>query len=79
MQRPRRPRAGTRTDGSIARLDAVIDHYAAGGRARSARTSPRLVAFHLDEGERADLIAFLESLTDEALLSDPRHGDPVAP
>ena len=37
----------------------------------------RLVrGFQLTAGQRADLIAFLQSLTDEALLRDPRFANP---
>ncbi len=65
-------------DGSVKTLDEVIDHYAAGGRARSRRTSEFVAGFVLTEPERADLIAFLESLTDHAALTDPRWSDPFA-
>jgi cytochrome c peroxidase len=74
-------------DGSIATLDAVIDHYAAGGRtiasgpnAGVGRTNPLkssfVPGFTLTREERADLIAFLEALTDEQFLRDPRFSDP---
>jgi cytochrome c peroxidase len=64
-------------DGSLATLDAVIDHYAAGGRARGNRwKSEGLEGFTLASGERADLLAFLRSLTDEAFLRDPRFSNP---
>jgi len=65
-------------DGSIASLEEVIDHYARGGRAGpgSPWRDPLLVGFRIDDRDRADLIAFLESLTDHAFLSDPRHADP---
>jgi len=74
-------------DGSIADLNAVIDHYAAGGRtisegeyagvgSESPFRSPLVRGFVLSESERADLIAFLESLTDETLLTDPRFSNP---
>jgi cytochrome c peroxidase len=66
-------------DGSIATLDAVLDHYAAAGRAASnPYKSPELVGFELSRGERRDVIAFLRSLTDPAFLSDPRFADPFA-
>jgi len=63
-------------DGSLATLDAVVDHYAAGGESartgtRSPLGSPLVMGFELSAGEKADLIAFLESLTDETFLSDP--------
>ncbi|MFK7989157.1 MAG: MbnH family di-heme enzyme [Sandaracinaceae bacterium] len=63
-------------DGSIDTLDGVLDHYAAGGRAASARTSPRLTGFSLSDDERSALLAFLESLTDDRFLEDPRFSDP---
>lgn len=76
-------------DGSIATLDEVLDHYAAGGRtiasgphagvgSRNPLKSSFLSGFTLTQEERADLIAFLRSLTDEALLTDPRYADPWA-
>jgi cytochrome c peroxidase len=74
-------------DGSIASLDAVIDHYAEGGRTIPAgphagvgRTNPLkssfLPGFTLTPDERRDLVAFLESLTDEEFLRDPRFSNP---
>jgi cytochrome c peroxidase len=74
-------------DGSIATIDEVIDHYAAGGRtiasgpnAGVGRTNPLkssfVPGFTLTKQERADLIAFLTTLTDEQFLRDPRFSDP---
>jgi cytochrome c peroxidase len=74
-------------DGSIATLDEVLDHYAAGGRtivegphAGVGRDNPYkssfIRGFELSEQERADVLAFLESLTDEQFLSDPELADP---
>ncbi len=74
-------------DGSIATLDAVIDHYAAGGRTiragphagvgrRNPLKSSFVPGFKISRRERADLIAFLEALTDEAFLRDPRFANP---
>ncbi|MEZ6028261.1 MAG: di-heme enzyme [Hyphomonadaceae bacterium] len=75
-------------DGSLQTLDEVLDHYAAGGRlipAGSANAgdgrasplkSPLVTGFQLSAQERADLIAFLEALTDESFLTDPRFSDP---
>lgn len=57
-------------DGALPTLAAVIDHYDRG----SARTDPPLPPLHLTAQEKADLQAFLESLTDrpyEGLLSRP--------
>lgn len=58
-------------DGSIATLEAVIDHYAAGGRARSgsdAPPDPLITGFELTDNERRQLVSFLESLTDRRYL-----------
>lgn len=76
-------------DGSVPTLDEVIDHYAAAGRtiadgpyagigSTSPLKSPLLAGFRLTADERADLIAFLESLTDDDFLADPRFSDPFA-
>jgi cytochrome c peroxidase len=63
-------------DGSIATLGEVLDHYARGGM--GPKKDPLLAGFVLDPEERADVIAFLESLTDDRLLRDPRFGPPGA-
>jgi cytochrome c peroxidase len=64
-------------DGSIATLDGVLDHYGAGGRGHDNPNKDRLIAgFPLSPQDRADLIAFLESLTDEEVLHDPRFANP---
>ena len=74
-------------DGSIASLGEVIDHYAAGGRtihtgpnrgvgAKNPHKSMFIAGFRLSAREKADLIAFLESLTDRTFLENPAHADP---
>ena len=68
-------------DGSTPTLSQAIDDYAAGGRtARLNRKRPeRGVAvrpFTISAEEKQDLIAFLESLTDESFLSDPKFANP---
>lgn len=74
-------------DGSIATLSEVLDHYAAGGRTISSGPyagvgsqnpykSELINGFVLTDGEKADVIAFLEALTDSELLVDPRWGNP---
>jgi cytochrome c peroxidase len=74
-------------DGSIATLEEVIRHYATGGRtledgphAGAGRANPYkdglIVGFAISDAEIADLIAFLESLTDEAFLTVPAFADP---
>ncbi|MCM3878660.1 MAG: hypothetical protein ND807_00995 [Vicinamibacterales bacterium] len=41
--------------------------------------SPAVRGFPLTPAQRADLVAFLESLTDEVLLRDPRFANPWVP
>lgn len=61
-------------NGSLATLNAVIEFYAAGaGRPRGVPyVDPLLKGFELSDQEQADLVAFLQALTDESRL-------PVAP
>ena len=63
-------------DGSIPDLRGVIEHYASAGRADHPVKDGMIQGFKASEAEIADLIAFLESLTDEEFLSDPRLSDP---
>jgi len=64
-------------DGSIATLGEVLDHYAAGGRAHDNPQKDVLMkGFRMTAQNRSDLIAFLDSLTDESLIHDPAFGDP---
>lgn len=63
-------------DGSLPTLDAVLDHYAAGGIHRSAVTDPRIRPIDLSADERRDLIEFLRSLTDREFLADSRFAQP---
>jgi cytochrome c peroxidase len=74
-------------DGSIPTLDEAIDHYAAGGRtihegpyAGAGSDNPYksgfIRGFELTPEERADVLSFLNSLTDREFLQDPRFSDP---
>ena len=63
-------------DGSLATLEEVIDHYAAGGKFNHPNKSRILRPFRLTEAEKRDLIEFLKSLTDEEMRHDPRWSDP---
>lgn len=74
-------------DGSIATLDEVLDHYAAGGRtittgplagvgSESPLKNVFMHGFTLTAEERADVLALLESLTDDAFLTNPDLGPP---
>lgn len=63
-------------DGSIPDLRSVFAHYAKGGRADHAMKDGMIQGFDATDAEIADLISFLESLTDETFLTDPRLSDP---
>lgn len=63
-------------DGSLATLEDVLDHYAAGGKMDHPNKSRILRPFRLTEDEKHDLVEFLKSLTDEWLVHDPRWSDP---
>ncbi|MFL6551154.1 MAG: di-heme enzyme, partial [Povalibacter sp.] len=74
-------------DGSLATLSDVLDFYGAGGRniaegpwrgdgRRSPGKSPFVKGFSLSEEEKADVIAFLRSLTDEEFLSRAELANP---
>jgi len=58
-------------DGSVPSLEQVIDHYARGGR-KSPYQDSRIRPLALSQTERADLVAFLRSLTDREFVADPR-------
>ncbi|MCW5962399.1 MAG: di-heme enzyme [Bryobacterales bacterium] len=77
-------------DGSVATLEDAVDHYAAGGRtiatgphagdgSRNPNRSEFVKGFTLSVEQKADLIEFLKSLTDETLLTDPALSDPWIP
>jgi cytochrome c peroxidase len=54
-------------DGSLKSLSEVIDHFASGGKAHSNK-SPLISGFKIDEQGKKELIAFLESLTDQNFI-----------
>jgi cytochrome c peroxidase len=62
-------------DGRLATLEAVIDHYAKGG-AHSAKQDELIRGFVLSEQDRADLVAFLQSLTDRGFLENRAYSNP---
>lgn len=74
-------------DGTIANLEAVLEFYAAHGRNITSgpnkgdgRKNPlkdaRINKIKLNKEEQADIIAFLKTLTDDDLLTNPRYADP---
>ena len=76
-------------DGSIATLEGVLDFYAAGGRhittgphAGDGRLNPNksdlITLITLDAQEKADIVAFLKTLTDHEFITNPKFADPFA-
>jgi cytochrome c peroxidase len=76
-------------DGSVATLAEVVAIYAAGGRvvadgpyAGDGRANPHrdplIAAIDLSAQDQADLVAFLNTLTDRSLLTNRRLSDPFA-
>ncbi|WP_349362208.1 MbnH family di-heme enzyme [Methylocystis sp. JR02] len=74
-------------DGTVATLEDVIEIYSKGGRkiekgpnAGDGQASPLksglIVKIDMTPQEKADLLAFLKTLTDETLLTSPRFSDP---
>lgn len=75
-------------DGSIETLEQVIEFYAAGGRLieegphkgdgrKNPLKSPFVKGFELSEEEKNDLIAFMQSLTDQQFLISKKHAKPA--
>lgn len=62
-------------DGRFATLEEVIDHYASGGHAVENR-NPNIAGFELTPRKKEALIAFLNTLTDESFVTDPRFSSP---
>jgi cytochrome c peroxidase len=61
-------------DGSVPTLEAAIAHYASGGK--GPLRAEQLNGFTISAAETADLVAFLDSLTDQAFASNPAFSDP---
>ena len=57
-------------DGSIATLAEVVDHYNSGGRSH-VHKSNLIRPLGLSENEKTALVAFLHTLDDYTLLSNP--------
>lgn len=64
-------------DGRFTSLDQVLTHYASGIQAGPARDNRLPVGgIAMTAQERADIVAFLQTLTDATLNSDTRFGSP---
>jgi cytochrome c peroxidase len=62
-------------DGRLATLEAVIDHYT-----REVKNHPNLDGRarrrNLSANDKAALVAFLKTLTDQKFITDPKYSDP---
>jgi len=74
-------------DGSLSTLEEVLDFYANHGRditsgpfrgdgRKNPNKDPRIDRISLNAQDKADLIAFLKTLTDDEFLKSPRFSDP---
>jgi cytochrome c peroxidase len=68
-------------DGRFATLDEVVEHYNSGvklGPALDNRLSPNGVPLRLNlsEADKAALVAFMQTLTDNVLIADTKFSDP---
>src|SRR5215469_535078 len=62
-------------DGSLPKLEAVLNRYAAGG-GHAPDQDALIGGFPLSTAQRSDIIEVLRSLTDEPVLRDPRFANP---
>lgn len=58
-------------DGSLPTLETVVEHYNSGGQPHPNKSS-LVRPLGLSAGEKADLLAFLQSLTDEQFVNNPK-------
>jgi cytochrome c peroxidase len=68
-------------DGRFEHLNEVLDHYSRGVKSHPALTVYRnadgsAMVLDFTNDEQAALLAFMETLTDEAMLADPKFQDP---
>lgn len=68
-------------DGRFKTLEEVVDHYNSGMK-NSSTTDPALIyplnnnGLQLSDQDKTDLVAFLKTLTDDVLLTNPKYSDP---
>lgn len=65
-------------DGRFGTLEEVLDHYASGGH-YAKNVNPNVRKLALSPNDRADLIAFLRTLTDSVALQRPAYQNPFVP
>lgn len=60
-------------DGRFQTLEEVLDHYGKGGEATQINRDPLIQNISLTEEEKADVIAFLKTLSDPTFINNPAH------
>lgn len=58
-------------DGSLPTLEAVVEHYNSGGSSHPTKDE-RIKPLNLTQQEKNDLIEFLNALTDQTFITDPK-------
>jgi cytochrome c peroxidase len=60
-------------DGAFSKMSQVIEHYNKGGNPQDKNQDPLIMPLKLNDREKNDLAAFLETLTDKSLdrISEP--------
>ena len=68
-------------DGRFQTLEEVIEHYSTGIRYENPSIHPQLAAhggiqMNLSETQKADLVAYLKTMTDSSFLVNPKYSNP---
>ena len=63
-------------DGRFTTLEQVIDHYSTGVKNHPNADGRLRGRLNLSTQQKASLVAFLRTLTDEHFLTDPKFSDP---
>jgi cytochrome c peroxidase len=63
-------------DGRFKTLDEVVEHYSAGIKQHPNLDGRVRFSLNLDKRQKASLVAFLKTLSDEHFIADPKYSDP---
>jgi cytochrome c peroxidase len=63
-------------DGSLQTLEEVVEHYNKGGK-KNSQLDPEIHPLNLNDHEKSDLVAFLNTLTSEEYLSSTNVGSAI--
>jgi cytochrome c peroxidase len=62
-------------DGSLKTLEEVINHYSSGGK-KSPNKDPQVLDIKLNNVQKKQLVAFLNTLTDTVFINNPAYKNP---